>query len=502
MAIVMAYLRQRFAFRVFGPAIALLALLAYWATAPASIGATAGLAVVLMAPLIVLFRVWDDIEDSSRDRIAHPERILPRSPAALFNTFRLALLVATLALFLVVGTWRSALGFSVLTLIAHIWYRYARAHLGELAARYALLLKYPAFVALVTYAIAPLHPARVAAAALLAYLIACVYEALHDPGGAASQERAPHPGMFEPVSCYLCGSQSSTPFISSVDDLTGRPGRFTFVQCAQCSTAYQSPRLTIEHIKSYYGEGYIAHRKTSWGALAPFFEYAMGALDRAKLRIVERAGALTASSSVLDVGCGAGGFLSHVHAQRNAAVAGVDFVDLSSHPGLRDVEFHHGLFYERQLGAGRFDVVTMWHFLEHDYDPMRSLAYSREVLKPGGHLIVEVPRLDSLSSRLFKDRWPGLQAPQHTVLYDRASFIRAMEQSGFEVVEYLPYGAFPPYFYLFCGVAFTFLGGRGLNLQKGIWAYLAGQILLLPILPFLKHANFAMQTVICRKASP
>ena len=47
------------------------------------------------------------------------------------------------------------------------------------------------------------------------------------------------------------------------------------------------------------------------------------------------------------------------------------------------------------------------------------------MLKPGGMLVIEVPRLDSLSFRLFRHRWPGLQAPQHTVLYDRAHLLRS-----------------------------------------------------------------------------
>ena len=74
-----------------------------------------------------------------------------------------------------------------------------------------------------------------------------------------------------------------------------------------------------------------------------------------------------------------------------------------------------------------------------------------------------------------------------------------MQREGFQVVEHLPYGAFPPYFYLFCGVAFRLLRGRGLDLQRAIWAYFAGQLLALPLLPFLNRMNFAMQTVVCRR---
>ena len=184
-----------------------------------------------------------------------------------------------------------------------------------------------------------------------------------------------------------------------------------------------------------------------------------------------------------------------------AAVAGVDFVDLSARPEFDGVEFHHGVFYDQAVGRDRFDLITMWHFLEHDYDPRRSLAHARAALKPGGALIVEVPRLDSLSFRLFGDRWPGLQAPQHTALYDRERLSsRSVERAGFEVVEHLPYGAFPPYFYLFCGVAFRAAArARPESAKRAIYAYFAGQLLLLPLLPLLNRLNFAMQTVVCRR---
>lgn len=317
---------------------------------------------------------------------------------------------------------------------------------------------------------------------------------------ARAVDRAPSQAMFEIVACLHCGARRATYFISAVDDLTGRPGRFSFVTCDCCGLVYQQRRLTVEHIRPYYDHDYIAHqRRNRWGPLAPLFKAAMGALDRAKLRMVRRHTTLGPSAAVLDVGCGSGAFLDRVRRETGAAVAGVDFVDLSHREEFAGVAFHHGLFYDQAVGRDRFDLVTMWHFLEHDYDPLRSLAHAREALKPGGALVVEVPRLDSVSFRLFGDRWPGLQAPQHTALYDRAHLIALIEKAGFEVVEYLPYGAFPPYFYLFCGVSFMLLRGRGLNLGRAIYAYFAGQILLLPIIPLLKHFNFAMQTVVCRR---
>jgi SAM-dependent methyltransferase len=310
------------------------------------------------------------------------------------------------------------------------------------------------------------------------------------------------PAFFEPVPCYQCGSVDREPFISAEDDLTGKPGTFTFVTCRTCGLRYQNPRVTLDHIGEYYDDHYIAHRKKrNWGLLTPLVEHGMNKLDADKDRIVSRYVSLDARASVLDVGCAVGTFLQRIRQQYGSTVVGLDFKDLSSHPSLFGVEFHRGLFYEALLAADRFDLVTMWHFLEHDYDPMRSLRTARRVLKPGGTLVIEVPRLDCRTFRWYGSRWPGLQAPQHTVLLDRAHLLQMVRTAGLEVVDYLPYGAFPAYFYLFTGAVFHLLKGRGLPLDGSVLPYFLGQLLLSPVLLFERHLNLAMQTVVCRRPS-
>lgn len=324
--------------------------------------------------------------------------------------------------------------------------------------------------------------------------------ALATPPRATPTLAAPVAEQFETVACYLCGGTESSPFITAEDDLTGKPGRFTFVTCARCGLRYQNPRLTVEHIKSYYDDEYIAHRKKKdWGPLTGFFNWAMDRHDREKDKIVSRFVRLDDRSDVLDVGCAVGTFLQKMRSRHGSRTTGVDFKDLSASPTLDGVDFRCGLFYEQAFGDKRFDLVTMWHFLEHDYDPMRTLSTARDLLKPDGRLVIEVPRLDSTTFRLYGDRWPGLQAPQHTVLYDRTTFLLAMDKAGLDVVEYLPYGAFPAFFYFFAGAAFKMLRGKGLNLSRAIYPYFIGQILFAPVLAFEKRLNFAMQTVVCRR---
>jgi SAM-dependent methyltransferase len=313
--------------------------------------------------------------------------------------------------------------------------------------------------------------------------------------------RPPPEDQFETPACPLCGGHASTPFIEAEDDLGGRPGRFRFVRCAGCGVVYQSPRLSFEHIGAYYDDEYIAHRKkTDWGVLTPLYEWAMGRHDRDKLALVRRYQTLDAGSQVLDIGCGAGTFLARVAAETGAAACGVDFKDLSGLPWMAALEFRQGTLARQDFGERRFDLITMWHFLEHDYTPLDTLARARDLLAVGGRLVIEVPRLDSVSFRLFRERWPGLQAPQHTVLFDARTLPGMMEKAGLRVLHHLPYGAFPAYFYLFCGVAFKRLRGRGLDLSKAIYPYFAGQLLLAPLLLFERRLNLAMQTVVCEAA--
>jgi SAM-dependent methyltransferase len=308
------------------------------------------------------------------------------------------------------------------------------------------------------------------------------------------------PAVFEAVACYYCGDTSSKELVQAQDDLTGKPGEFQFVTCNTCGLAYQSPRIRVEHIGEWYDGEYISHRKKSnWGPLTWFYNRAMAKHDRDKDRLVSRYVKLGPESRVLDVGCGAGTFLARLVENYGSHATGVDFKDLAHLPSFRVFDFHCGLFYEQDLAESAFDLVTMWHFLEHDYDPLRTLAEARRVLAPNGRLIIEVPRLDSLTFRLYGRRWPGLQAPQHTVLYTKEMLLKFIDRAGLDLVEYLPYGAFPPYFYLFAGLAFKILKGKGLNLGRAIYPYFLGQILLSPVLLFERRLNLAMQTVVCRR---
>jgi 2-polyprenyl-3-methyl-5-hydroxy-6-metoxy-1,4-benzoquinol methylase len=499
---VFAYAVERIAKMRIALVVALVAGLGFAVEKPYDL-ANALIRITLVALLVVQFRLWDDIADREHDRHRYPERVLQRhrGRATPFLVLLGALTVPILGLLFTLenSAWRIGAYGGLALALAVVYGGAATAH-GRVMRMGWVLLKYPVFV-LLPLATPGSPNAWVAAA--ISYLVVMLYDWATSPDAADmrhAQLPAPRPEMFEPVDCYACRSHDGTPFVNAEDDLTGKPGRFTFVKCLNCRLAYQNPRLKLEHIGAYYDDEYIAHRKkTDWGWLTPFYARAMDKHDRDKAALVERYMKLDADSEVLDVGCGAGTFLAKVRSRFGSRVTGVDFKDLSAQPALAGVDFRHGLFYEQSFPGRRFDLITMWHFLEHDYEPLRTLQTARDLLAPAGRLVIEVPRLDSRTWKLYHERWPGLQAPQHTVLFTRQSLNAMAEAAGLEVVDYLPYGAFPAYFYLFAGAAFKLLKGRGLNLDRAILPYFIGQLLLFPVLLFERHLNLAMQTIVCKR---
>lgn len=305
----------------------------------------------------------------------------------------------------------------------------------------------------------------------------------------------------EDVDCPHCGSSGWDYFLTGEDDLTGIKGEFAYVKCRSCRLVYQNPRLTMDEVKRFYTDSYIAHRKTGgFGLLTPLYNWAMEKHDREKVRLIKPYVSLNSYSSVLDVGCAVGTFLLMLRKVYGCGrITGVDFKDMSYYPGFNEIDFCQGTFHEQQLSPDSYDLITMWHFLEHDYYPRESLQKAREFLKRKGVLVIEVPRLDSVTYKLFKSRWPGVQAPQHTALYSKDSLLNMVSDEGMAVVDYLPYGAFPAYFYVFSGIAFKVLKGKGMDPHRIVIPYFLGQLLLAPIMAFHKHLNLSMQTVILKK---
>ena len=143
------------------------------------------------------------------------------------------------------------------------------------------------------------------------------------------------------------------------------------------------------------------------------------------------------SRPVLDVGCG-GGLLLRMLAERGVPVLGLDFsLDAAAVAWKQNgVPAVCSTLSKSPFPPESCSVVTMFHVLEHLYDPASYLEAAREVLRPNGRLVVQVPNAACWQFLLFGERWNGVDVPRHLINFKRSDLDALLDHCGFEPVRH------------------------------------------------------------------
>jgi len=218
----------------------------------------------------------------------------------------------------------------------------------------------------------------------------------------------------------------------SVRDLVlTRAGRWDVAVCAACGHVQLAPAPDDAELRDLYETLYTPEN------LEIMRKVDRSGFDR---RLRERRVALLAAHAdaparLLDLGCGLGAFLSELSDRFPEAEAiGIELAE----PAARDAE-RRGLTVLRErvqdVHLEPVDVLSMNHLLEHVGDPVGLLRDAAEHLRPGGLLLVEVPKGDSWGRALFGRWWWPHLPPQHLHLFTAPGLRKAVESAGFEVLE-------------------------------------------------------------------
>lgn len=221
---------------------------------------------------------------------------------------------------------------------------------------------------------------------------------------------------------------------------------FQVVECGECRLIRISPQPSPCELHQYYPANY-------------WFAPASSAADKLEqryrrfvlgdhLRFVERAIREVAEleqgppGMILDVGCGGGLFLEVLH-ERGASrghrrLAGLDFsLDAANmtwrHAGVPAV---CGTLSRAPFAPGTCAVITMFHVLEHLYDPASYLESAHQLLAPDGRLIVQVPNAACWQFLLLSERWSGIDVPRHLIDFRLKDLDLLLETCGFEVLRH------------------------------------------------------------------
>ncbi len=211
--------------------------------------------------------------------------------------------------------------------------------------------------------------------------------------------------------------------------------RFQVVECKSCRLMQLAPQPTPNELAAYYPKNYWFTPEAS--AVSHLEEIYRRFVLRDHVRFVARALKESEETGpVLDVGCGGGLFLRLMQ-DRGVHVMGLDFsIDAANVAWTSNgVPATCGALSQAPFRAGSCAAVTMFHVLEHLYDPGVYLRAAHELLRPDGRLIVQVPNAGCWQFLLLGAAWNGVDVPRHLYDFRPADLDRLLESSGFEVLR-------------------------------------------------------------------
>ncbi len=235
--------------------------------------------------------------------------------------------------------------------------------------------------------------------------------------------------------CPICGEKNQRHYLSCKDNTVSKIN-FEIVECSNCSFAYTSPRPAEKDLGWYYeSEEYISHSNTSKGIVSRLYQIVRKHTLGKKLQLINSEGK---KGSLLDIGCGTGEFLHTVKSDGWKTI-GIEPSDSARKQGIENYKLDVREEAElEKLQPKSFDVITMWHVMEHVPHLRNRVQKLNELLKDDGVLVVAVPNRNSNDAAFYKENWAAYDVPRH-LWHFRAQDMRAlMANAGFEVKRILP----------------------------------------------------------------
>lgn len=177
---------------------------------------------------------------------------------------------------------------------------------------------------------------------------------------------------------------------------------------------------------------YISHQKKNKTLLKIIYDRVKKRMFHKKLKLL--LGAKKNINSVLDFGCGTGDFIAYLN-KKNIDAEGVEPTALAYNTAKeRQLVVYKTI---NECGEG-FDVITLFHVLEHVDNYEKTLNQLLNKLNPNGMLLIAVPNYESYDAKYYKEKWAAWDVPRHLWHFNRDDIRKLGQRHNLELIKIKP----------------------------------------------------------------
>ena len=302
--------------------------------------------------------------------------------------------------------------------------------------------------------------------------------------------------------CLACNSSNFAAFEQTIAMMhQNSPTKYNFDRCKDCGLVFLNPRMDETELGQFYTASYLPYRvEEAWGKYASFVKKDQEQIDKARVQRLIKHSRLSAQSRILDIGCGKPTFLSSLRKSTEANLIGLDFSDegwKNDSDSYRNIDLRTGEIADLS-NEKPMDIITMWHYLEHDYQPQQHLKQLLNYSHADTRLIIEVPNFNSYTRKKFGKHWSGYHTPRHTALYSPKNIELMLKNSGWKVDQILTYGTLNPYTLHWMSRMEQKRIDWSTSMEPRFIGYVIGMVLNAPIYLLQKYFSMGFMTIIAR----
>lgn len=213
---------------------------------------------------------------------------------------------------------------------------------------------------------------------------------------------------------------------------------FDLWQCGACQFVFtQNPPSPEDCGRYYESEEYISHSDTRTSLRDRLYHRARDYMLERKWKIIQTHTAQKKNGALLDMGSGTGYFLNHIQ-RKGWSIDGVEMSDTARAHGVKNFGIKARQPDELWTLNESYDVITLWHVLEHLYDFHKYVARFKDLLNPNGLLVIAVPNRQSRDAQHYGPDWAAYDVPRHLWHFTPNDLAYIAEKHEFQLIKKYP----------------------------------------------------------------